>query len=468
MTFRNKLLVVALCAAITSPVSGSEQVDQIRKELQELRKQYETRIEALEKRLEAAETRADSAQQAATPVAPGQSTAGERGRVTGNAFNPAISAVVQAKLSQYSEDPEDDVIPGFQVGGETGLPPEGFSLDETEITLSANVDQTLYGEITVGLHEDEDETEINVEEAFFDTLGLPGGTALRGGRFYSGIGYLNRFHTHAWDFHDAPLAYKAFLGGQYADDGVRISWLAPTDLYLNLGAELLQGDNFPGGDSDADVGDSRTLFIQLGGDLNVSSSWRIGLSGLWMDAHERAGGGHGHGGDEEGSRFSGDSDLLIADLVWKWSPQGNPRYRNFTFSSEYFYRDENGGVVLSEDGSSATLDYQGTQQGFYAQGVYQFMPRWRIGLRYDWLDSDNDLDIINADGLDPAEIIDDVGLLDADDNPQRWSVMADYSPSEFSRLRLQYNRDDSRGDDVDNQWTLQYIMSLGAHGAHEY
>jgi hypothetical protein len=45
--------------------------------------------------------------------------------------------------------------------------------------------------------------------------------------------------------------------------------------------------------------------------------------------------------------------------------------------------------------------------------------------------------------------------------------MADWSPSEFSRLRLQYNRDKSRPV-VDNQWTLQYIMSLGAHGAHEF
>jgi len=45
--------------------------------------------------------------------------------------------------------------------------------------------------------------------------------------------------------------------------------------------------------------------------------------------------------------------------------------------------------------------------------------------------------------------------------------MVDYSNSEFSRLRLQFNRD--RSDIVaDNQWFLQYQMSLGAHGAHAF
>ena len=46
--------------------------------------------------------------------------------------------------------------------------------------------------------------------------------------------------------------------------------------------------------------------------------------------------------------------------------------------------------------------------------------------------------------------------------------MADYSWSEFSRLRLQYAHDKSMQGITDNQVTLQYIMSLGAHGAHKF
>ena len=44
----------------------------------------------------------------------------------------------------------------------------------------------------------------------------------------------------------------------------------------------------------------------------------------------------------------------------------------------------------------------------------------------------------------------------------------DYLPSEFSRIRLQYNRDVSQPARVDNQVLLQYTLSLGAHGAHQY
>ena len=53
-------------------------------------------------------------------------------------------------------------------------------------------------------------------------------------------------------------------------------------------------------------------------------------------------------------------------------------------------------------------------------------------------------------------------------DPKRTSAMLDFSHSEFSRLRLQFNRDESRALVKDNQWYLQYVMSLGAHGAHSF
>ena len=46
--------------------------------------------------------------------------------------------------------------------------------------------------------------------------------------------------------------------------------------------------------------------------------------------------------------------------------------------------------------------------------------------------------------------------------------MIDFSPSEFSRFRLQFARDEARFNETDNQVLLQYIMSLGAHGAHKF
>ena len=379
----NKTLIAIACG-VTMGVAGEPSradatVDALRHDLEQLRHDYEARVQMLEQRLLAAETAARRTElenrTIAEATAPADSPVGAgRGAVTGNRFNPAISAVVQTKLGSYSAEPAQYSLPGFQLGGESGLTPSGFSLDETELTLSANVDPQFYGEVTLGFHEDEAGTAVDIEEAFFDSLGLPGGLGVRAGRFYSGIGYLNHFHTHAWDFHDAPLVYRAMLGDQYGDDGVQLTWLAPTDLYFQLGAEWLQGKRFPGGDSSADFGDGRSLFARLGGDAGVSHSWRLGLSGLWMDARDRSS-GDPHGNAAGGTSFSGDSDLAIADFIWKWAPNGNPRQRNFTLQSEYFYRDEAGAATFTEDAMTAALAYQGIQQGWYAQGVYQFAPR---------------------------------------------------------------------------------------------
>jgi hypothetical protein len=69
----------------------------------------------------------------------------------------------------------------------------------------------------------------------------------------------------------------------------------------------------------------------------------------------------------------------------------------------------------------------------------------------------------------------DSGALDAADfarliayNPSRTSAMVDWSPSEFSRLRLQVAQDKARPGATDNQIFVQYIMSLGVHGAHAF
>ena len=53
-------------------------------------------------------------------------------------------------------------------------------------------------------------------------------------------------------------------------------------------------------------------------------------------------------------------------------------------------------------------------------------------------------------------------------NPQRYSVMFDYTPSEFSRFRVQWQQSRIRPDLTDNQLFIQYILTLGAHGAHKF
>jgi hypothetical protein len=103
-------------------------------------------------------------------------------------------------------------------GGEIGPGERSFSLGESEMTLAASVDPYFTGQLTVAIT---GEDEIEVEEAFFRTLALPAGLIAKGGRFFSGFGYLNEVHAHAWDFADQPLVYQAFFSNQRSQDGVR-------------------------------------------------------------------------------------------------------------------------------------------------------------------------------------------------------------------------------------------------------
>ena len=471
-----RIIATAISAALLMPGLAlgetNDEIRAIRRELASMREAYEARMRELEARLEQAEARAREQAAATAAVTEVQQASPAPPQAvyspTASSFNPAISVILQGSLNSYSQNPDDYALPGFQLGDEAGLAAEGFTLDETEIIASANVDHLFAAQTTIALHDDGHETEVELEEAYVDPLALPAGLGGRFGRFYSDIGYLNRFHPHTWDFRDNPLVYRAYLDTQYGDDGVRLSWIAPTDIYLTLGAERFAGNKFPAGESQRTLGDVQSLYLKLGGDLGTSHAWQAGLSGLWVDAHDRDTGGH-TGDDASAVSFNGDSTLAIADFVWRWAPQGNPRQRNLKLQSEFFYRDESGDLAVNEGAAAGLLDYDGTQKGWYAQAVYQFVPHWRLGLRYDWLSADNDLSVLDLGGFADADALVAASGLDSDGHdPQRWSGMLDWSPSEFSRLRLQYNRDDSRPDASDNQWTLQYLMSIGSHGAHEF
>ncbi|HKJ08120.1 MAG TPA: hypothetical protein VKA76_03435 [Gammaproteobacteria bacterium] len=449
---------LALCGP-ASHAAQQEDLAGIRAQIQQLRNDYQKRIDELEERLAQAEAQARSAQRSARraeQVATAPAAVPPPAPKSANAYNPALSVILMGGVNAYSRDPGTYALPGFQLDSEAGLAEEGPTIGESELTFSANVDDQYYGSLTTAIHSPAGgATEVNIEEAYLEAPRLPAGLGVKFGRFYSGIGYLNSRHRHAWNFADAPLAYRAFLGGQYGDDGVQIRWLAPTDRFIELGGELLRGANFPGGG----IGDSRfgarSLFAHTGGDIGISSSWRLGVSRLWSRPHAREGMANDAG--VAASSFAGDSNLTGVDFVWKWAPAGNPYARNLVVQAELFRRDEAGRVTVNDTGMSTA--YDGIQYGGYAQAVYQFMPRWRIGARYDWLSADNH-------GADPS-VLTQAGLLDQGHKPSRYTLMMDFANSEFSRLRLQYDQDRSLPR-TDRQWLFQYVMSLGAHGAHAF
>jgi hypothetical protein len=302
--------------------------------------------------------------------------------------------------------------------------------------------------LTLPIVIEDGDLEVELEEAWVETLSMPGGLSVRAGRFFSGIGYLNEKHFHSWDFADQPLAYQAFLGNQYIDDGLQIRWLAPTDFFLEFRGEILRGDRYPAGGAARSGLGSSTLSVKTGGDIGFSNSWLFGLSWLSADADGRE-----SGSEDDPLVFDGDSDLYIADFVWKWAPNGNSRNRNFKFQAEYLWREEQG-YYTPIDGTGGPWDHG--QQGWYAQAVFQPFPRWRFGARIDRLSADMPGSEWIGTPLDPGS-----------DRLARFSLMVDWSNSEFSRLRFQYIHDRASFED-DNQFGLQYVFSIGAHGAHSF
>jgi hypothetical protein len=371
-------------------------------------------------------------------------------------FNPQVSVILQGTFAHSSQDPDKYQITGFAPsGGEVAPAPRGFSLGESELILGANIDPYLRGQLVGALTPD---NKFEVEEAFFQTLALGQGFTVKGGRFLSGIGYQNEIHQHAWDFQDAPLPYKAFLGGRFNDDGVQVRWVAPTDLFVELGAEAGSGRAFPGSDRKQNGIGAGSVFGHIGGDIGAGTAWRAGLSYLQTSPDSRA-----FEDQALTQSFSGKSKLWIADFVVKWAPDGDGRSTNLKLQGEYFRRNENGELSFND---ALTGDYSSRQSGWYLQGVYQFMPRWRVGYRYDRLDHGTVENGIAASGVGPTAA--DFPLLMTDYNPTRNTAMLDFNASEFSRFRLQVAVDKSRAGVTDNQLLLQYIVSLGAHGAHKF
>lgn len=463
-------LGASLCMSPLAQAASDPDLKALRDEIAQMKQAYEQRISTLEARLAQAEdsvkTKADTASQEAAAAPPSAAPIADAAQAQSNRFNPDISMILQGSYNNLKQDPNAYQITGFvPTLGDVSPGRRGFGLGESELALSANIDPDWRGTAIVSLAPDGG---AEMENAYFESIGLGNGLSFKGGRFFSGIGYLNSQHSHAWDFADAPLAYKAFLGGQLSDDGVQLRWLAPTDMLLEFGAELGRGRAFPGADNDKNGVSQGAAFVHLGGDIGASNAWRVGLSWLGSNPSNRSYEDATHldsTGNPVTNSFTGKSRTWIADGIWKWAPEGNSTVTNFKLQGEYFRRKEDGTLTSTSlvcGGCSG--GYDSSQSGWYLQGVYQFMPHWRVGLRHDRLDSGT----VNIGLVDSGTLaLADFPQLAAHD-PKRNTAMIDYSPSEFTRFRLQWARDNSGLGATDDQLFLQYIFSLGTHGAHTF
>ncbi len=357
-------------------------------------------------------------------------------------MNPNISLVLNTyaySSSLSTEELRNGGIPGYTTEGIDRR--NGFNLDAAELYLYAPVDPyfNLYATIPVT------EGGAEVEEAYFVTTSLPAGHQIKGGKFKSGFGRLNAVHPHAWDFVDAPLPYRAFLGGEgLIEKGVQYTYLAPLPFYTVLGAEVLQGDNNTlfGADA-AKAAHAYALFAKAS--LDVSDYGTILFGSSFVTGKTKT------DTIQADSDFTGDSTLYGLEFTYKWKPS---KHQGFKLQSEYLYRIQSGDLTDTTLGSVQRLSRN--QNGLYIQGVYLW-DRWEFGARYDTLNlfrSDYTLDGTKQD----------LGR-----RPWRATGMVDYKFSEFSLLRFQYNHDESNvNGKANDEVFLQAIFSIGAHGAHQF
>lgn len=380
--------------------------------------------------------------ESASPVTPYNLT---KQTSTPSLMNPAIGLTLDtfyynSNLSNAELDSRGS--PGF-LKSPLDHPDQGFNLRATELTFFAPVDPYFNLYATIPFSEEGGE----LEEAYFVTTSLPAGFQLKGGKFKSGFGRFNALHPHAWDFVDAPLPYKLFFGGEgegLIEKGVQLTYLPSLPIYTILGAEILQGDNYVLFGPDAASGPhAYTGFAK--------ASWDIADNHTILFGASVTGGKTLTDQIANDTRFSGDDTVLYGgELTYKWRPS---RDSSFTLQSEYLLLDQKGNLEDLVNLTSNSL--KRFQDGLYIQALYQW-ERWRIGARYGLMEIFKDDYILGGENTTFSG------------RPYVWTGALEYNPTEFSRIRLQYNYDKSDPNLPNQEIFLQLILAVGAHGAHPF
>jgi hypothetical protein len=357
--------------------------------------------------------------------------------------NPNISLVLDTYYNASTlknNTLENRGIPGFTTEGLDQR--NGFNLREAEFFIFAPVDPyfNLYANIPITTDG------ISIEEAYAVTTSLPEGFQVKGGRFKSNFSRLDAQHPHAWDFFDIALPYRAFLGneGLGGENGVQLTWLPSLPVYTLLGGEVLQGENDLMFGKDARSGPHAfSLFAKSSFETSDNSTLYFGPSVLFGTTKNT--------NIAPGYEVDASSTLYGMEAVWKWKPS---RDEGVTLQSEYLFLTQNGDMT-----NLATLNVDSLrrrQDGFYVQGIYQ-LGRWRLGARYDMLG-------LFSDSFKQAGVQQPLGP-----TPWRATGAIEFNPSEFTRIRLQYNHDASnRFGSNNDEAILQFLFGIGAHAAHNF
>ena len=497
-------LTLMLATGPTRADSPADSTAQLRSEVRELRAQLTQQRTLLEERVRQLEARLEQLAEGTTPspvaTATGVPAVREQVRSGGptaagpawtgagvgaavQSLNPDVSVIVDTFY--HNDNSKEGIqhvfgeLAGFghsHAGHEhehTHLE-DGFNLRHLELHLSAEVDPYFKGWAIGAICEEGAE----IEEAVIQTTCLPYGLQIQGGKFFSNFSRINAQHSHEWDFVDMPLANQLLFGDHGLNDkGVQLSWLTPAPFQVLFGLEAFQGENELAfqhhGEEPFDQAPGPRVWlgwVKVAPNLPEAHGLEFGLAGgrgvhqeehdaldnaAWSDSATVTFGADG----EADHWFDGDTTFFGADVVYKYDAPREHGAGDLTVQSGYLWRRKDLELVDHIlPGAPVGEDRVDTQDGYYAQAVYGFRPRWRAGLRWEQV------------GLTNSSELPD-GTSQSFGDSTRLSAMLDFSPSEFSRLRLQVARGEYATDDGDEEvWqvSVQWMISLGSHGAHKF
>jgi hypothetical protein len=337
----------------------------------------------------------------------------------------------------------------------------GFNARNTELAFDGAVDPYFEGSANiVFLLDNDNETEVELEEAFLQTTSLPYNLQLKAGQFLADFGRLNPTHPHTWDFADTPLVNGLFLGPDgLRGVGAQASWTLPVPWYSQF-VFASQNGRGESGFSFRNPGGNGVFFDRITTDREARGLQDF----VWIPRFENsfnlsdtqtvlAGVSGAFGSNETGADSR--TQIYGADLLYKWkSSHADAGFPFVKWQTEFMYRRYEAGHGANDSFPVAETFHD---WGFYSQVLWGFKKGWSAGIRGDYVHMQ---DSMYTDDLD---------------RQSRWRLTADLTwyPTEFSKIRLQYNQDFLQENfflsarEVESVF-LQWEFILGAHGAHKF
>jgi hypothetical protein len=337
----------------------------------------------------------------------------------------------------------------------------GFNARNIELAFDGAVDPYFEGFANIVFKLDNDNnTDVEVEEAFLQTTSLPFNLQLKGGQFFAAFGRINPTHPHTWDFADYPIVAGRFLGPDgLRGVGTQISWIVPVPWYsqLFLGVQNGRGET---GYSFRNPGDNGTFYGRLTTDREIRGLEDFVWIPRWENSVDLsptqvvlAGVSGAFGSNETGGNAR--TQIYGADLLYKWkSEKAEGGFPFVKWQTEFMYRRFEAGYGMDDSFPVAETFHD---WGLYSQVLWGFKKGWVAGIRGDYYDAQD------------SRYTDDIDR----QSRSRISANLTWYPTEFSKIRLQYNHDflDETfflaGRDVDSVF-LQFEFILGSHGAHKF